>query len=65
MAFSEIQERGRWAQAATLRTYLDAVAASTVLLHRKGKEDERATRRWKIQKKKPLSEPYLNVKPEK
>ena len=34
MAFSEIQERGRWAQAATLRTYLDAVAASTVLLHR-------------------------------
>ena len=33
MAFSEIQERGRWAQAATLRTYLDAVAASTTLLH--------------------------------
>ena len=32
--FTEIQERGRWATAATLRTYLDAVAASTSLLQR-------------------------------
>ena len=32
MAFSEIQERGRWASAQTLRTYLDAVAASTTML---------------------------------
>ena len=32
MPFTEIQERGRWASAQTLRTYLDAVAASTTLL---------------------------------
>ena len=32
--FQEIQERGRWQNAATLRVYLDAVAASTVLLER-------------------------------
>ena len=34
MPFTEIQERGRWQNAATLRIYLDAVAASTVLLHK-------------------------------
>ena len=33
MPFTEIQERGRWQKAATLRIYLDAVATSTVLLH--------------------------------
>ena len=32
--FSEIQERGRWKNASTLRVYLDAVAASTTLLGR-------------------------------
>ena len=32
MAFTEIQERGRWGSPNTLRTYLDAVAASTTLL---------------------------------
>ena len=34
MPFSEIQERGRWKNASTLRVYLDAVAASTTLLGR-------------------------------
>ena len=34
MPFTEIQERGRWASASTLRAYLDAVAASTALLQR-------------------------------
>ena len=34
MPFTEVQERGRWQNAATLRIYLDAEAASTVLLHR-------------------------------
>ena len=34
MPFTEIQERGRWQNAATLRIYLDAVAASKVLLYK-------------------------------
>ena len=34
LPFTEIQERGRWQNAATLRIYLDAVVASTVLLHK-------------------------------
>ena len=34
MPFQEIQERGRWQSASALRIYLDAVAASTTLLHR-------------------------------
>ena len=34
MPFTEIQERGCWQNAATSRIYLDAVAASTVLLHK-------------------------------
>ena len=34
MLFTQIQERGRWQNAATLRIYLDAVAASFVLLHK-------------------------------
>ena len=32
--FTEIQERGRWSSAASLRIYLDAVAASTTLLQK-------------------------------
>ena len=32
LSFQEIQERGRWSCASSLRIYLDAVAASTVLL---------------------------------
>ena len=32
--FTEIQERGRWKNASTLRIYLDAVAASTTLLQK-------------------------------
>ena len=34
MGFQEIQERGRWTNPSSLRIYLDAVAASTVLLQR-------------------------------
>ena len=34
MPFKEIKERGRWQNALTLRIYLGAVAASTVLLHK-------------------------------
>ena len=34
LPFAEIQERGRWQTASALRIYLDAVAASTTLLHR-------------------------------
>ena len=32
--FAEIQERARWQTASALRIYLDAVAASTTLLHK-------------------------------
>ena len=32
LSFQEIQERGRWTNPSSLRLYLDAVAASTVLL---------------------------------
>ena len=32
--FAEIQERGHWETVSALRIYLDAVAASTTLLHK-------------------------------